>query len=321
MNGVVQCRLLMTATLLGALTISARGAGYSPAPDTNAVHFVRYEWHDDARNRDVPVKIYYPKTGSGPFPVIIFSHGLGGSREDYGYLGEGWAAHGYVSVHLQHPGSDTGIFKNGGSEHSGAAMRKVIKDPQHILDRAEDVSFAIDQLAKLNGEEPPLQNRLDLSRLGMAGHSYGAGAALIVAGERVPVVGEKYRDERIKAVIAMSPPIFHGLEFDDIHVPVFVMTGTQDAGFTRTWFRRTAYNKIKSPGTCQVNFKGAEHMTFADPLRPGDKAKDEKFHPLILAATTAFWDAHLRGDAGAKTWLEQGGFTALMDGAGKFELK
>jgi hypothetical protein len=42
---------------------------------------------------------------------------------------------------------------------------------------------------------------------------------------------------------------------------------------------------------------------------------------LILAATEAFWDTHLRGDAGARAWLEQGGFTALMKSEGKFELK
>ena len=39
-------------------------------------------------------------------PVVLFSHGLGGSREGYGYLGSYWAAHGYVAVHLQHIGSD-----------------------------------------------------------------------------------------------------------------------------------------------------------------------------------------------------------------------
>jgi hypothetical protein len=68
-------------------------------------------------------------------------------------------------------------------------------------------------------------------------------------------------------------------------------------------------------------FNGADHMTFSGHLRWGEWGKDEKFHPLILAATTAFWDAHLRDDAGAKAWLEQGGFTAKLDGAGTFELK
>ena len=51
-----------------------------------ASDFVRADWHDVARNRDVPAKIYFPTEGAGPFPVIIFSHGLGGTREGYEYL-------------------------------------------------------------------------------------------------------------------------------------------------------------------------------------------------------------------------------------------
>src|ERR1700722_18408724 len=81
------------------------------AETTNEVDFVRHEWRDAKRERTVPVKIYFPKTGEGPFPVIIFSHGLGGSREGYEYLGRYWASHGYVSVHLQHAGSDSAVWR------------------------------------------------------------------------------------------------------------------------------------------------------------------------------------------------------------------
>ena len=38
--------------------------------------------------------------------MIVFSHGLGGTRDGYEYLGRHWASYGYVSVHLQHKGSD-----------------------------------------------------------------------------------------------------------------------------------------------------------------------------------------------------------------------
>jgi len=36
------------------------------------------DWKDAKRNRTVPVKLYLPPTQSGPAPVFIFSHGLGG---------------------------------------------------------------------------------------------------------------------------------------------------------------------------------------------------------------------------------------------------
>src|ERR1044071_3671029 len=63
---------------------------------------------DASRNRDVPVKIYYPrsKDPQEKFPVIVFSHGAGGSKDGYAYLGETWAQAGYVCVHPEHFGSD-----------------------------------------------------------------------------------------------------------------------------------------------------------------------------------------------------------------------
>ena len=312
----------MVALLLcGLLVTPALAGNYQPVPGTNAIDSVLLEWHDGARDRDVPVKIYYPKTGAGPFPVIIFSHGLGGSREGYAYLGGYWAAQGYVSVHLQHPGSDDGIFANGGARHFMETMKKVIDDPQNSINRNRDVSFAIDQLAKLNASESPFHGRLDLSRLGMAGHSFGAATTLAVSGEKIADVSGSFLDPRIKAAIAMSPPIVEGSRFDGIHIPVFVLTGTEDEGFTRTADRRTAYDKITSPDSCLVIFNGADHFTFSGHFHWWQHAKDREFQPLIRVATTAFWDAHLRGDAAAKAWLEQGGFTALMGSKGKFELK
>ncbi len=39
-------------------------------------------------------------------PLVVFSHGIGGSRRGYSYLGRYWAGQGYASLHLQHVGSD-----------------------------------------------------------------------------------------------------------------------------------------------------------------------------------------------------------------------
>ncbi|HEX9045789.1 MAG TPA: hypothetical protein VF988_02080, partial [Verrucomicrobiae bacterium] len=258
-------RLILT-TLVAALAMQGLAGNYQPNGGANDVEIVRSSWHDAQRNRDVAVKLYIPRTQDGPCPVILFSPGLGGSRENYAYLGEGWAKSGFVCVFLQHPGSDPAIFKDDNIRHRITAMRKVLKKPQHILDRVQDFKFAIDELVRLDHTDSSLSNRLDLAHVGIAGHSYGAGAAMISAGERVPEVGEQYRDNRITAAVAISPPIFHGLKFEDVRLPVFVVTGTRDAGFTRTWiFRRTIYDKIKSAGACLVVFKGAEHFTFGDP--------------------------------------------------------
>ena len=113
-----------------------------------------YEWHDAARNRDVPVKIYYPATNTAPCPVIIFSHGLGGSREGYEYLGRHWASHGYVSVHPTHIGSDTSVLR------TWQAMQHAAADLQNAIDRPKDVSFVIDQLMAISPHFLPQSSQL-----------------------------------------------------------------------------------------------------------------------------------------------------------------
>jgi predicted dienelactone hydrolase len=52
--------------------------------------------HDAARKRDLPVRVYLP-TNTAPAPVVLFSHGLGGSRTGSVFPGEHRAARGYVA--------------------------------------------------------------------------------------------------------------------------------------------------------------------------------------------------------------------------------
>ncbi|HWI60185.1 MAG TPA: dienelactone hydrolase, partial [Bacillota bacterium] len=48
----------------------------------------------------------------------------------------------------------------------------------------------------------------------------------------------------------------------------------------------------------------AEHSVFTDRPLPGDREpRNPNHHRIILALSTAFWDAYLRGDAEALAWL------------------
>src|SRR5205807_8551614 len=98
-----------------------------------------FDWKDQKRSREVPVRVYAPKSGQGPFPVIVFSHGLGGSRDGYAYLGRHWASHGYLCLHLQHHGSDDAVWK--ASKQPLADMRRAARDPANALNRPLDVRF------------------------------------------------------------------------------------------------------------------------------------------------------------------------------------
>ncbi len=78
-----------------------------------AAYEVRYlQWVDRGRQREVLAKLYLPPAAvrRGPMPLVVFSHGMGGSREGYSYLGANWAARGYASLHLQHTGSDSRLW-------------------------------------------------------------------------------------------------------------------------------------------------------------------------------------------------------------------
>lgn len=281
-------------------------------------------WHDASRNRDVPVKIYYPSKGDGRWPVIIFSHGLGGNREGYGYLGQYWAGCGYVAIHVQHAGSDEAIWKGLPLRKAIPAMRSAALDPQAAFDRAMDIHFAIDRLTDLD-RRPPLQDRLELSRIGVAGHSFGGWTAMAIAGEHQPMVGAILADPRVTAVIAMSAPVPKRLDsaaLDRITIPVFSMTGTRDnspIGETTAAERRLLFDRMASPDACLLTFNGADHMTFSG--RREQTLDDSRFQKLICEASAAYWDAWLRGDSAAKAWLYDGGFAHLLGDAGSFETK
>ena len=205
--------LLMPAFLrLGSPSLLATDA--SGAPTRAAVPYqvetVKFDWVDQKRDRKVPVKIYYPKDGKGPFPVIIFSHGLGGSRDGYEYLGRYWAGHGYVSVHVQHLGSDSSVWQGVPAAEVKQALDKAIVNPQNIHNRPLDVTFAIDQVVKLNEDDSVFKGRLDLEHIGMAGHSFGSFTTLAIAGQvfaRSPGGPVSWADPRVKAAIAMSPSV------------------------------------------------------------------------------------------------------------------
>ncbi|HNQ89889.1 MAG TPA: hypothetical protein PKM73_14815 [Verrucomicrobiota bacterium] len=127
---------------------------------------------DTHRHRDLPIRVFLPADPKAA-PVVLFSHGLGGNRQASGYLGRRWAARGYVAVFLQHPGSDDGVWKNQPLRERNRAMRDASSGANFLL-RVKDVTAVLDQLERWERTtNPPLARRLDLTRVGMSGHSFG----------------------------------------------------------------------------------------------------------------------------------------------------
>jgi predicted dienelactone hydrolase len=103
--------LLSWAILLFVAHAFPDQKSYNPLSVTSgdAIRWMDLTVADSARKRDIPIRVYIP-SGKSPGPVVLFSHGLGGSREGSAYLGKHWAGHGYWAVFLQHPGSDTSAW-------------------------------------------------------------------------------------------------------------------------------------------------------------------------------------------------------------------
>ena len=291
---------------------------------------VKYDdWTDSTRNRTVPVKIYLPKSGTAPYPVVIFSHGLGGSREAAPYLGQYLSDHGYVCVHIQHEGSDRGVINEGVSKGADSVLPtlQAAANGKNLILRAKDVSFIIDELQRRNTSDPILKGRLDLSKLAIAGHSFGAGTALAVSGQSYAFASRPLADDRIKAAIYLSAPAHASKRAPDsiyggIKIPGLLMTGTEDSspiGGTTPAERRLPFDGITAPHQYLINFTGGDHMIFGGTRfkRPND----EMFQTIISKASLEFLDAYLKGNKSAQEWLDGKEGMEYISKASQFERK
>lgn len=275
---------------------------------------------DVGRKREIPIRVYLPKEPKSS-PVVLFSHGLGGSRTNNPYLGQHWSARGYAVVSMQHHGSDEAVWK-GVSRRRRLASLKKAASLQNSVDRYQDVSVVLDQLETWNKKDGHvLSGKLDLDRVGMSGHSFGAITTQGVSGQSFPLIGQHYTDERIDAALAMSPSIPSRGDakkaFARVSIPWMLMTGTHDTSIINgatAQSRKEVYASLrKDVERYGLVLHHAEHSAFSDRELPGDQLpRNPNHHRAIQALSTAFWDSYLKENNAAKTWLGgQGAKTVL----------
>ncbi|HYC62647.1 MAG TPA: prolyl oligopeptidase family serine peptidase [Thermoanaerobaculia bacterium] len=194
------------------------------------------------------------------YPLIVMSHGTGGSALMMMWLGRYLAARGYIVAAVNH--------------HGNTAAEKELAPQGFLLywERATDLGVVIDQVL----QDPMFENRIDRTRIGAAGFSLGGYTVISAAGGRFdqrrfdrfcrsrardftcgpqnefpeaparfaelrkadPVVrrslrrsGNSYRDPRIKAVFAIAPALgggFGARALRDVRVPVHIVVGAAD---------------------------------------------------------------------------------------------
>ena len=127
--------------------------------------------------------------GEEPYPVLIFSHGWEGFKEQNLFQVEELASHGYVVIGINHTyGAVLSLFPDGRQvpiNHD--ALPDGVSDQEY--DRAsdilshqwsEDIDLILDELAAWNETDDGwiLAGSLDLEKVGILGHSTGGGAAV-----------------------------------------------------------------------------------------------------------------------------------------------
>ena len=296
--------------LRGAVALAGASAWPLCAQETASFEVMDLDWEDPSRQRAVPVRLHLPQAPQR-LPLVVFSHGIGGSRRGYSWLGQHLARHGVASLHLQHVGSDrqiwTGSVLNIVSRLQGAAQ------DQEAVARVHDLRFALDTL--LRGEWAA---RIDEQRLVAAGHSYGANTALLACGARVERAGQlvDLRDERLKAAVVISAPPFYG-EADpsrilqSITVPSLHVTSTADVIRIPGYYsgaedRVAVFDATGSPRKWLAVFQGGSHSMFTDRAGSGGAGLNPQVKEASRALVLAFLGQVLDGEAqGLQQWPQR----------------
>ncbi|HEX4858205.1 MAG TPA: hypothetical protein VFV17_04235 [Usitatibacteraceae bacterium] len=290
-------------------------------------------WRDGKREREVPVRLFWPGAEAGSMlPVVLFSHGLGGSRAAGQLWAEHWASHGLIVLVMQHPGSDDALWKERPLRDIESGMKSGMTASNLGL-RVGDVRFVIDEIMHRAKVAEGIWGRADTSRLGMSGHSFGAQTTLSVSGQKSPnLAGQSGIDTRIVAAIAFSPNARNksslARQFGDIRIPFLSITGTADGsilGDGTTWQDRTLpFENMQAGGKFLIVFDRADHMVFGgqDIRRRPANAGDARVQSATKAATLAFWKSYLQGDPKAAAWLTaEGGLRVMLENQDQFKSK
>ena len=185
---------------------------------------------------DLQLKVSAPTEGE-VLPIILLSHGQGysnhlSSLNGYAPLANHWAEQGFVVLQPTHLSSRSLDLP---ADTPGA--------PMFWRERAEDMSHVLDRLDEIENAVPQLRNRLDRSRIAVAGHSMGGHTASLLLG--MTTEGVSLAEPRIRAGVLLGStgrggdaltefvaehyPFMLTSDFNGMATPALVVAGDKDA--------------------------------------------------------------------------------------------
>ncbi|MDP5276411.1 alpha/beta fold hydrolase [Chengkuizengella axinellae] len=141
--------------------------------------------------------------GKDSLPVVIISHGWTGFSNVHADVAELLASHGYIAISIDHTyGSAVTVFNDGEVAYvneNALPEREITPNYLEYANKlvrtfAGDILLTLNTLEDLNEVDSKFENKLDLSNIGLIGHSTGGGASVYTA----------LNDDRVKAVLGMD---------------------------------------------------------------------------------------------------------------------
>jgi predicted dienelactone hydrolase len=234
---------------------------------------------------------------AGAHPVVTLTHGFTGTFTDYTFLAEDLASRGYVVASVDHTHEATAVeFPDGRLETSvfGSHLTKYTRSDAGTLGfavavRLDDLQFVLNELARLNAESGgDFAGTLDLSRIGLVGHSLG-GLTTLRALEREP---------RFKAGVLLDglPEPHYAKPIPQPVLSLVAGHGRWDEDDCRLW------DALHGPRLA-VDLPGAEHVALSDAVwlmkglvKTGDPNPDRAI-AAIREYVASFLDANLATQA------------------------
>jgi predicted dienelactone hydrolase len=339
MKSIVSC--VVAATVLSGVGIASRAidqatgpraGGYKLGPGPRTPAAVPLLLHDGARQKDLEVMVRYPTGRSSPeerFPLVIFSHGAGGSREAFADLTAHWASHGYVVILPTH-GDSIELRRRHGEDVSRLRQNlDSLRTDVRPMDRLADVVFLLDSLDVVEKQVPALRSgdgkgRIDRERVAVAGHSAGALTTQMAFGVKVRTLEpgglqpRSHGDARVRAAILVSGQgtsnrMFTPDSWSELSKPMLVVTGSKDVaaiGNETPASRREPFDRAKPGDKYLLFIEGATHSSYQgrgaglllDREVP-DRATLEMITSVTASVTLAFLDAYIKDDRAARAYL------------------